>query len=77
MTKNYDQLVEINHNPNWYYISDQVIDKIHLYVKDPFQSKDQLLSNGRRKVRTKKLKNPKAFIDYLQTIDDKIEQNKA
>ena len=26
--------------------------------------------NGREKVNIKKLKNPKAFIDYLQTIDN-------
>ena len=45
------------------------IDKIYLYVKDPFESKYQLLINRREKIRTKKLKNSKAFIDYLQTID--------
>ena len=32
--------------------------------------KYQLLINGRKKVGIKKLKNPKAFIDYSQTIDD-------
>ena len=64
MIKNYDQLAEINHNPNWPYIPDYPyriliiggsgsgktyvllslikdqwpdIDKIHLYVKDPFK----------------------------------------
>ena len=64
--KNYDQSVEINHNPNWPYIPDHPyriliigglgsgktnvllnlikherpdIDKIYLYVKDPFESK--------------------------------------
>ena len=40
------------------------IDKIYLYVKDPFESKYQLLINEREKIGTKKLKNPKAFIDY-------------
>ena len=45
------------------------IDKIYLCVKDPFESKYQLLINRREKIRTKKLKNSKAFIDYLQTID--------
>ena len=45
------------------------IDNIYLYVKDPFESKYQLLINRREKIRTKKLKNSKAFIDYLQTID--------
>ena len=46
------------------------IDKIYLYVKDPFESKYQLLINGTEKVQTENLKSPKAFIDYLQTIDD-------
>ena len=45
------------------------IDKIYLYVKDPFESKYQLLINGRKKVGIKEIKNPKAFIDYSQTID--------
>ena len=40
------------------------IDKIYLYVKDPLESKYQLLIiNGREKVGIKKLKNPKAFND--------------
>ena len=66
MMKNYDQSVEIFHNPNWSYISDQRyrisiiggpgsgkgdvllnltkhqgldIDRIYLYVRDPFESK--------------------------------------
>ena len=46
------------------------IDKIYLYVKDSFESKYQLLINGREKVGIKTLKNPKAFFDYSQTIDD-------
>ena len=90
--KNYDQSVEINHNPNWPYIPDppyrilivggsgsgkanvliknliknqrRDIDKICLYVKNPFESKYQLLINGREKVGTELLKNPKEFIDY-------------
>ena len=40
------------------------IDKIYLYVKDPYKSKYQLLINGRRKVGIRILKNPRAFIDY-------------
>ena len=47
----------------------QDIDKIYFYVKDPFESKYQLLINGREKVGTENLKNPKAFIDYSNTID--------
>ena len=49
------------------------IDKSHLYVKDPFESKYQMLINGRAKVTIKTLKNPKAFIDYSQIIGDVYE----
>ena len=48
------------------------IDKIYLYIKDPLQSK-QLLINGREKVGIESLKNPKAFTDYSQTIEDVYE----
>ena len=100
MMKNYDKLVEIDHNPNWPYISGHpyriliidgsesgktkmlfnlvknqrpAIDKIYLYIKDPFESKYQLLINGREKAGIKKSKNSKAFIDYSQTIDNVYE----
>ena len=43
---------------------------IHL---DPFESKYQLLVNGREKVGIENSKNPKAFIDYSQTINDVYE----
>ena len=104
MMKNYDQSVEINHNPNWPYISDHLyriliigglgsgttnvllnliknqrpdlFDKICLYVKDPFESKYQLLINGREKEGIENLKNLKAFIDYSQTTDDVYEHLK-
>ena len=46
------------------------IDKIYLCVKDPFESKYQLLINGREKVEVKKLKNAKAFSEHPQIIDD-------
>ena len=49
------------------------IGKIYLYVKDPCQSKYQLLISGREKMGTEKLKNPKAFIDHWQTIDNVYE----
>ena len=49
------------------------VDKIYLYVKHPFKSKYQLLINGREKVVIENLKNPKTFLDYLQTIDDVFE----
>ena len=45
-------------------------EKIYLYVKDLFESKNQLLINRREKVGIKKVKNPKAFAEYSQTIDD-------
>ena len=48
-------------------------DKIYLYVKDPFESKHQLLVNERKKVGIENLQNTKAFIDYSQTIDDVYE----
>ena len=38
------------------------IENIYLYVKYPFEWMYQLI--------IKNLKNPKAFIDYSQTIDD-------
>ena len=49
------------------------IDKIYLWVKDPFESKCQLLINERGKVEIKELKNLKALIDYSGTIDDVYE----
>ena len=49
------------------------IDKIYLYLKNPFESKYQLLINGKAKIRIEILKNPKAFIDHLQKIDDAYE----
>ena len=49
------------------------IDKLFLYIKDPFESKYQLLINGREKLGIHNLKNPKAFTDYSQTTDDVFE----
>ena len=41
-----------------------------MYLKDPFESKYQLLIKGREKVGFKEFKNSKAlFVDYSQTID--------
>ena len=45
-------------------------DNIYLYVKNPFKSKYHLLINEKEKVGIKKLKYPKVFIDYWQTVDD-------
>ena len=62
-----------------YYYQRPDIDKMYLYVKDPFELKYQLLINGREKVGIKKL-----VLDYSQTIDDvyenlehKIQQRKG
>ena len=40
------------------------IDKICLYVKDPFESKDQLVINGTEKIGIKTIKILQTFIDY-------------
>ena len=91
MMKNYDQSVEIVHNPNWPYIPDLPyrilitggsgsgktnvllnlikhqqpdIDKNYSCVKDPLESKNQLLINGRVKIGIENLENPKVFVDY-------------
>ena len=79
--KNYDESAKIKHNPIWNYIPDYScriliiggsgirkqpdIDKTYLYVKDPLQSKYQLLINGREKVEIEHLKIQR----HSQTID--------
>ena len=45
------------------------IDKIYLHCKDPFESKYQLLTKG-KKVAIETLINPKALIDYSETNAD-------
>ena len=51
------------------------INKIYLYIKDPLESKYQLLINRREKVEIENLRrNPKAFIDYSQKTDD-VDEN--
>ena len=42
------------------------IDKIYFCVKNHLKRKYQLVINGRKKKRIKKLRNPKIFIDYSQ-----------
>ena len=46
------------------------VEKILLYVKDPLESKYQLLIKWKEKIESKKLENPKVFIVYSQTFDD-------
>ena len=95
MIKNYDQSVEINHNPNLHYISDHPYKT--LIIRGSGSGKTKVLLNlirhqrpdltkfiylskthlnqgincllTEKKLGVKKLKNPKAFIDYSQTID--------
>ena len=45
-------------------------DKIVFWIRDPFQLKYPFFFNGREKLGIENLKNPKAFTDYSQTIDD-------
>ena len=85
MVKDYSPSVEINHNPNWPYIPDHphrilIIDdsgsrKANVLLNSIKQSKINsnhsinYLINGREKIRIEKLKSPKTFTDFSQTID--------
>ena len=46
------------------------IEKIYLYAKDPYESKDQHLINKRESVGINHFKDPKAFIDYSNDMHD-------
>ena len=46
------------------------IDKIYLYVKDPYESKYQLLINKRKCTGFKHFNGSKAFIAYSNDMDD-------
>ena len=46
------------------------IDKIHLYAKDPYESKYQYLISKRESVVINHFKDPKAFIDYSNDMHD-------
>ena len=46
------------------------IDKIYLYVKDPYKAKYQYLINKREKVRLDNFKDPRAFIKYSNDMQD-------
>ena len=46
------------------------IDKIHLYAKDPYEAKHQLIINKRESASLKYLNDPKAFTEYSNNMDD-------
>ena len=46
------------------------IDKLYLYVKDPYGAKYQYLIKKREKVGLDHFKDPKAFIDYSNDMQD-------
>ena len=52
----------ISHQPD--------IDKMYLYVKDPYKAKYQLLINKREGANLKHSKDYKAFIEYSDDMDD-------
>ena len=48
------------------------IDKIYLYAKDPYEAKYQYLINKREGVGIDSFSDPKAFIEYSNDVDKKI-----
>ena len=48
----------------------QGIDKIYLYAKDPYETNYQYLINKREKVGLDHFKDPKAFMEYSNDIED-------
>ena len=46
------------------------IDKIYLFAKDPYEAKYQYLINKCEKVGLDHFNNPKAFIEYLNDMQD-------
>ena len=46
------------------------IDKFHLYAKDPYEGKYQLLFNNRESTDSKHLNDYKAFTEYSNYMDD-------
>ena len=49
------------------------IDKIYLYAKDPYEAKYQYLINKREKVGLEHFKDPKAFMEYSNDMQDVYE----
>ena len=52
------------------------VDKIYYHIKNPFESKYQLVINRREKAEIKQEKNSREFINYSKTIDDVYENLK-
>ena len=52
------------------------VDKIYYHIKNPFESKYQLVINRREKAEIKQEKNSRKFINYSKTIDDVYENLK-
>ena len=52
----------INHQPS--------IDNIYLYAKDPYEVKNQLLTDKGESAGLKHLNDSKAFIEYLNDMND-------
>ena len=50
--------------------SEPDIEKIHLYAKDPYEAKYQLLINKRKSTDLKYLNDSEAFIEYSNDVDD-------
>ena len=86
MMKNYDESVEINHNPKWPYIPNHPYtiliisssrsgktNALLILIKRQRPDVGQLLFNERWKVGIKQTKSPKAFTDHSQAIDDVYE----
>ena len=48
----------------------QDIDKIYLYAKYPYEAKYQFLINKRESIGLKHFNHPKAFIEYLNDMQD-------
>ena len=46
------------------------IDKIYLYAKDPYQTKNQFLIKERESTELKHFNDPKAFIEYSNDMQD-------
>ena len=46
------------------------IDKIYLYIKDPYEAKHQYLINKRKKVGLDLFDDPKAFMEYSNGMQD-------